>query len=244
MGTEPDPEEGWGKLVDGLLSKRGRADADPADLHPRLPGRAVAVRQAPPHRADGLVERWEAFVGGFEIANAFTELNDPDEQRRALRAAGRASFAAATRRRSRSTRTSSRALEQGMPPTGGRRPRDRPAGDAAHRGADPARGGAVPGDARLTRPRPAPPRCSSSRRSRPDAATGRRQAPRLRRAVPVAGLLRDAVDRAGPLPRRRRRLPQRHGHGRLRRARSIPTATGTRTSCSPAAASVTAPGSR
>ena len=28
------------------------------------------------------MERWEAFVGGIEIANAFTELNDPDEQRR------------------------------------------------------------------------------------------------------------------------------------------------------------------
>ena len=30
----------------------------------------------------GVVERWEAFVGGVEIANSFTELNDPDEQRR------------------------------------------------------------------------------------------------------------------------------------------------------------------
>ena len=50
MGTEPDPDEGWGKLVDGLLS-RGRAGADPADLHPRLPGRALAVRQGAPHRA-------------------------------------------------------------------------------------------------------------------------------------------------------------------------------------------------
>ena len=56
----------------------------------------------------GLVERWEAFVGGFEIANAFTELNDPDEQRRALRAAGRGAARAATTRRSPSTRPSSR----------------------------------------------------------------------------------------------------------------------------------------
>ena len=34
------------------------------------------------HRSEpGLVERFEAFADGMEIANAFTELNDPDEQR-------------------------------------------------------------------------------------------------------------------------------------------------------------------
>jgi lysyl-tRNA synthetase class 2 len=81
MGTEPDPAEGWGKLVDGLLSKRVEPELVqptfvvdyPVELSP------FAKR----HRSEeGLVERWEAFVGGIEIANAFSELNDPDEQRR------------------------------------------------------------------------------------------------------------------------------------------------------------------
>ncbi len=34
----------------------------------------------------GRVERFEVFVPGFELANAYTELNDPDEQERRLRA--------------------------------------------------------------------------------------------------------------------------------------------------------------
>ena len=38
------------------------------------------------HRSrEGLTERWEAYAGGIEIANAFTELNDPDASASASR---------------------------------------------------------------------------------------------------------------------------------------------------------------
>src|ERR687898_1096685 len=85
MESEADPEEGWGKLVDGLLSK---------EVEPRLIQPTFVVDYpvelspfAKRHRSqEGLVERWEAFVGGMAISNAFTELNDPDEQRRRFEA--------------------------------------------------------------------------------------------------------------------------------------------------------------
>ncbi len=51
IGTDPDPEAGWGKLVDELLSKTRRAGARPADLDPGLSRRDVSVCQAPPDRA-------------------------------------------------------------------------------------------------------------------------------------------------------------------------------------------------
>jgi lysyl-tRNA synthetase, class II len=117
MGSKPDPEEGWGKLVDGLLSKQVEPSLVqptfvvdyPIELSPFAKG----------HRsAEGLVERWEAFVGGIEIANSFTELNDPDEQRRRFE-----------QQREESERGDDEAqpydeafieaLEHGMPPTGG-----------------------------------------------------------------------------------------------------------------------------
>ena len=81
MDSEASPDEGWGKLVDGLLSK----EVEPTLIQPTFI-MDYPVEMSPfakRHRTDeGLVERWEAYVGGFEIANAFTELNDPDEQRR------------------------------------------------------------------------------------------------------------------------------------------------------------------
>ena len=38
-------------------------------------------KREPEENADW-VERFEIFVGGLEIGNAFSELNDPEEQRR------------------------------------------------------------------------------------------------------------------------------------------------------------------
>jgi lysyl-tRNA synthetase class 2 len=117
MDSEPDEAEGWGKLVDGLLSKL----VEPQLVQPTfvLDYPVELSPFAKRHRSEeDLVERWEAFVGGMEIANAFTELNDPDEQRRRFEAQ-REEMARGDEETQPFDDAFLEALEYGMPPTGG-----------------------------------------------------------------------------------------------------------------------------
>jgi lysyl-tRNA synthetase, class II len=107
----------WPQLVDDLVSDHVEPTlAQPTvllDFPIEISPLAKEHRQIP-----GLVERFEAFVGGMEIANAFTELNDPDEQRRRFESQRR--FAAAGDDEAQPyDEAFVRALEQGMPSTGG-----------------------------------------------------------------------------------------------------------------------------
>ena len=107
----------WPQLVDDLFSKA----VEPTLVQPTFvvdyPKELSPF--AKDHRSEpGLVERFEAFAGGMEFANAFTELNDPDEQRARFEAQRR--FAAAGDEEAQPyDEVFVQALEHGMPPTGG-----------------------------------------------------------------------------------------------------------------------------
>jgi lysyl-tRNA synthetase class 2 len=71
------------------------------------------------HRSmDGLVERFEPYIAGFEIGNAFSELNDPLDQRERFEQQARMR-AAGSEESHPVDEDYLRALEYGMPPTGG-----------------------------------------------------------------------------------------------------------------------------
>jgi lysyl-tRNA synthetase class 2 len=116
IGNE-DETAGWGKLVDTVFSKRVEPNLiEPTfilDYPEELSPFAKSHREKP-----GKVERWEAFVGGVEIANSFSELNDPDEQRRRFEQQA-AEIDRGDDEAQPFDQSFIEALEQGMPPTGG-----------------------------------------------------------------------------------------------------------------------------
>lgn len=81
------------------------------------PAQAAAFARLKPD-CPAVAERWELYIGGMEIANAFSELTDPDEQRKRLESC-------AEQRRAQSKdaypidREFLSALEGGLPPSGG-----------------------------------------------------------------------------------------------------------------------------
>lgn len=107
----------WAKLVDGLLTQT----LEPTLTQPTiLLDYPLELSPFAKRRPDdpAVVERFEAFAGGMEIANAFTELNDPDDQRRRFEMAA-ADRAAGDDEAPPADEDFLAALEHGMPPTGG-----------------------------------------------------------------------------------------------------------------------------
>jgi lysyl-tRNA synthetase, class II len=107
----------WGRLVDELFS----AHVEPTLIQPTFvtdyPVELSPLAKRSPSDPR-LVERFEGFLAGMEIANAFSELNDPDDQRERLLASRRA-FEAGDEEAHPLDEDYLRALEVGLPPTGG-----------------------------------------------------------------------------------------------------------------------------
>lgn len=107
----------WATLVDELLAEC----VEPKLVQPTLLlDYPVALSPLAKRREDDprLVERFEAFVGGLEIANAFSELNDPLDQRERFEEQVK-ERAAGDEEAQPLDEDFLLALEYGMPPTGG-----------------------------------------------------------------------------------------------------------------------------
>jgi lysyl-tRNA synthetase class 2 len=108
----------WFEMADDLLSKY----VEPKLIQPTFViDYPVEISPlAREHRSqEGLVERWEAFAGGMEIANAFSELIDPDVQRKRFEAQRRLDAIEENAETMPYDEAFVQALEHGMPPTGG-----------------------------------------------------------------------------------------------------------------------------
>ena len=118
LGIETRAEESRGRLIDKLLS----LFVEPHLIQPTFVidypvDTSPLAKQKP--EDNQVVERFEAYVGGMEIANAYTELNDPDIQRERLQAQEELRLLYKDEDVDRLDEDFLLSLEYGMPPTGG-----------------------------------------------------------------------------------------------------------------------------
>lgn len=119
-GYEVDEKLGWGRLVDDLKGQMMKKGLPPLKQALFLTDYPLDVSPLAKQKEDDpqTVERFQPFIAGFELGNAYTELNDPLEQR--------ARFEDQARQRAHGDEEAQmldedylEALEHGMPPTGG-----------------------------------------------------------------------------------------------------------------------------
>ena len=112
-----DPSMGKGKLIDEIFGEKVEANLIQPTYITDYPIEMTPL--AKKHRSkEGLVERFELFIMGKEIANAYSELNDPIDQRTRLED----QLSLAERGDDEAMIVDEdflRALEYGMPPTSG-----------------------------------------------------------------------------------------------------------------------------
>jgi lysyl-tRNA synthetase, class II len=117
MGGTPERKSSWGKLIDPTLINY----VEPHLIQPTFlydyPLEVSPLAKRKPDEPD-TVERFEFFIGGFEMGNAFTEINDPLDQQERFLATSKA-LAGGDEEAHPLDEDYLRALSYGMPPTGG-----------------------------------------------------------------------------------------------------------------------------
>ncbi|MHB8682267.1 MAG: lysine--tRNA ligase [Acidimicrobiales bacterium] len=116
-GAEVHDAWGPGKLLLELFEKTTEPDLWGPVFVMDFPAEVSPLSRRHRHDPD-LVERFEAIVAGRELVNAFSELVDPDDQRRRFEAQA-AAKAAGDDEAMAVDEDYLRALEHGLPPTGG-----------------------------------------------------------------------------------------------------------------------------
>jgi len=115
--TDLDPGWSLGKLID----KAREEYVEPKLIQPTFlldyPKEISPLAKSKPGEP-GIVERFEVFIAGFEIGNAYSELNDPVDQRERFEAQQR-QVAAGIEEVETLDEDFLTAIEHGMPPTGG-----------------------------------------------------------------------------------------------------------------------------
>ena len=116
-GIQVKPGTPRGKLIDSLLGDY----LEPKLIQPTFlydyPRDISPLAKSKPGNPQ-TVERFEGFIGGMELCNAFTELNDPLDQEARFEEMGRA-YAADDEERHPMDEDYLRAMRYGMPPNGG-----------------------------------------------------------------------------------------------------------------------------
>jgi lysyl-tRNA synthetase class 2 len=112
-----NPEWGWAKLLMELFEAVGEAKCIQPTFITDFPSELSPLAKARPDDPR-FVQRFELYIAGMEVANAYTELNDPREQRRRFEAQARAREAGDEEAQY-VDEDFLRALEYGLPPTAG-----------------------------------------------------------------------------------------------------------------------------
>ncbi|NMB89131.1 MAG: lysine--tRNA ligase [Chloroflexi bacterium] len=116
-GINHKPGQARGKLIDALLGDF----LEPTLIEPTFlydyPRDISPLAKSKPGNPQ-MVERFEGFVGGMELCNAFTELNDPLDQEARFQEMGRA-YESEDEQRHPMDEDYLRAMRYGMPPCGG-----------------------------------------------------------------------------------------------------------------------------